>query len=174
MGNFQGGRGGGGGFKGGDKGGYKKSSFGNGRGEYRPNPVVVMHKATCAQCGKPCEVPFRPNGEKPIYCRDCFSGKKEDGFTETRAPRREFNNDRNDRSERHERPAYTPSAPSAPAHDSLGEVKRHLVDIGNKLDRLLSAIEKNVPAKAEVVEVKAKGPSLKSIVKKVVSKKKTK
>ncbi len=32
-----------------------------------------MFKATCANCGKSCEVPFRPTGDKPVYCRDCFA-----------------------------------------------------------------------------------------------------
>jgi CxxC-x17-CxxC domain-containing protein len=31
-----------------------------------------MHKATCADCGNTCEVPFRPTGDKPIYCQSCF------------------------------------------------------------------------------------------------------
>lgn len=38
----------------------------------------TMHKGTCDTCGKPCEVPFRPSGDRPIFCRDCF-GKKESG-----------------------------------------------------------------------------------------------
>jgi CxxC-x17-CxxC domain-containing protein len=31
-----------------------------------------MHSAICADCGAPCEVPFRPIGGKPIYCKNCF------------------------------------------------------------------------------------------------------
>ena len=31
-----------------------------------------MHKATCSDCGKECEVPFKPTEGRPIYCRDCF------------------------------------------------------------------------------------------------------
>jgi len=31
-----------------------------------------MHKAVCSNCGKDCEVPFRPSGEKPVYCSECF------------------------------------------------------------------------------------------------------
>jgi CxxC-x17-CxxC domain-containing protein len=31
-----------------------------------------MHEAICATCGKSCEVPFRPTGDKPVYCSDCF------------------------------------------------------------------------------------------------------
>lgn len=48
---------------GGDRG-YGKRSFSNDRPD--------MHKATCANCGKLCEVPFRPTGSKPVFCRDCF------------------------------------------------------------------------------------------------------
>ena len=31
-----------------------------------------MHKATCSDCGKECEVPFKPEEDRPVYCRDCF------------------------------------------------------------------------------------------------------
>ena len=31
-----------------------------------------MHRATCADCGKSCEVPFRPSNDKPVYCSQCF------------------------------------------------------------------------------------------------------
>ncbi|MDD4307475.1 MAG: DNA-directed RNA polymerase [Thermoplasmata archaeon] len=31
-----------------------------------------MHKATCADCKKECEVPFKPSEDRPVYCRDCF------------------------------------------------------------------------------------------------------
>jgi CxxC-x17-CxxC domain-containing protein len=38
---------------------------------YAEKPVV-MHQATCAECGSVCEVPFKPTGEKPIFCKNCF------------------------------------------------------------------------------------------------------
>lgn len=31
-----------------------------------------MFPAVCASCGKETTVPFRPSGEKPVYCRECF------------------------------------------------------------------------------------------------------
>lgn len=34
-----------------------------------------MHKVICDECGKNCEVPFKPSGDKPIYCSDCFDKK---------------------------------------------------------------------------------------------------
>ena len=35
-----------------------------------------MHKATCADCGKECEVPFKPAQDRPVYCRDCYRNHK--------------------------------------------------------------------------------------------------
>jgi len=32
-----------------------------------------MHSITCAQCGAEAMVPFRPRGDRPVYCSDCFS-----------------------------------------------------------------------------------------------------
>ena len=39
-------------------------------------PPREMHKAVCADCGKDCEVPFKPSGERPVYCRECHSKHK--------------------------------------------------------------------------------------------------
>ncbi len=41
-----------------------------------------MHKATCADCGKECEVPFKPTEGKPVKCSDCFRKNR---------PQRSFN-----------------------------------------------------------------------------------
>lgn len=39
-------------------------SFGGGHGS--------MHKAICSECGSPCELPFRPTGDRPVFCSACF------------------------------------------------------------------------------------------------------
>lgn len=31
-----------------------------------------MFTTTCSACGKPATVPFRPSGDKPVYCSDCY------------------------------------------------------------------------------------------------------
>ena len=36
----------------------------------------VMYQAVCADCRKDCEVPFKPTGERPIYCKECFVKRK--------------------------------------------------------------------------------------------------
>ena len=35
-----------------------------------------MHKVTCDECGKETEVPFKPDGSRPVYCRECFQSRK--------------------------------------------------------------------------------------------------
>jgi len=31
-----------------------------------------MFKTVCADCGKECEVPFEPKGDRPVYCNECY------------------------------------------------------------------------------------------------------
>ena len=42
------------------------------RGGGRPRERE-MFKAVCADCGVETEVPFRPQLDRPVYCRDCFA-----------------------------------------------------------------------------------------------------
>jgi CxxC-x17-CxxC domain-containing protein len=56
-----------GGFSGG------KSFGGGSKFGGRDGGKPEMHQATCSECNKECQVPFRPNGSRPIFCSDCFS-----------------------------------------------------------------------------------------------------
>lgn len=38
-------------------------------------PAREMHDAVCANCGAETKVPFKPRNDRPIYCRDCFTGR---------------------------------------------------------------------------------------------------
>lgn len=51
-----------------------------------------MYDAVCAECGKACQVPFRPSGDKPVYCSDCFSQKR--GGSDRHDHRRDDRRDR--------------------------------------------------------------------------------
>ena len=31
-----------------------------------------MFPVTCSECGKDTEVPFEPQGDRPVYCSDCY------------------------------------------------------------------------------------------------------
>ena len=38
--------------------------------------IAQKFDAVCSACGKACQVPFRPNGKKPVYCKDCFDAPR--------------------------------------------------------------------------------------------------
>jgi CxxC-x17-CxxC domain-containing protein len=46
------------------------------QGQVHERRERVLHKAVCADCKKDCEVPFKPTGERPVYCKECFSKRK--------------------------------------------------------------------------------------------------
>ena len=54
---------------------HQRGGYGDSYGSERE-----MHPAVCAQCGKDTTVPFRPRGDKPVYCSDCFSGMKSPSY----------------------------------------------------------------------------------------------
>ena len=59
-----------------DSGSGRRGGFNDrhGGGSSRPfGGPREMHKATCAGCQAECEVPFKPSGDRPVYCRDCFA-----------------------------------------------------------------------------------------------------
>ena len=64
----RGSRGGYGGRSGGSRFGGRSSGGGGGFGR-RP---TEMHDVTCDKCGKECQVPFKPSGDKPVLCSECF------------------------------------------------------------------------------------------------------
>ena len=48
-------RGGGGGFGGGER---------------------EQHAVVCSECGKDTTVPFKPRGDRPVYCSECFNKQR--------------------------------------------------------------------------------------------------
>ncbi len=94
-----------------------KRNFNN-RGFDRPRP---MYKATCGKCGKECEVPFRPTGDKPVFCRDCF---RENGGGEARRPE--------------ERSFSQPSFQHGPSQNN--EYKAQLDALTTKVDKILEIL----------------------------------
>ena len=54
-----------------------KQSRGGGRGGYGGDrPPRELHDAVCDGCGIDTQVPFRPTGDKPVFCRDCFRDQR--------------------------------------------------------------------------------------------------
>jgi len=93
--------------------GPRRPSFGS---DDRSNET---HKTTCDGCHAPCEVPFKPNGKKPVYCRNCYKGKE----TTTSFTGQPF------------------SRPTEYKEDGSNDLKKQFSILNTKLDRLISAIE---------------------------------
>jgi|SRR5882672_2462752 len=103
---------------------FGKPRFNNDRGNDRPE----MFSAICANCGKPCEVPFRPTGSKPVLCRDCFKNNRSDdsGRSEQRSfDRPSFNRDDN---------RSRPQPQNAPDYKAQFEM------LNAKMDRILALL----------------------------------
>ena len=76
-----------GGFRGrsgGSRFGGGRSGFGRDSRRFERKPLE-MHDVTCDKCGKECQVPFRPSGDKPVLCSDCF--RKNEGPGRSFGPR---------------------------------------------------------------------------------------
>jgi CxxC-x17-CxxC domain-containing protein len=58
-------------------GGYSSGGYssGGGYGGSGRGPRE-MFSATCSNCGKEAQVPFRPTSGKPVYCADCFATQR--------------------------------------------------------------------------------------------------
>ncbi len=54
----------------------KRGGFRKRREGFRPSGPREMHKATCADCGNETEVPFKPSGDRPVYCQECYKKHK--------------------------------------------------------------------------------------------------
>ena len=175
-----GGRSGGRDFGGGRSGGGR--DFGGNR-EDRP-----MFPAVCEKCGQSCEVPFRPTGDRPVFCSSCF---KAQGSLPAGAGRGQGGSDYAPKSFGGGSSSYAPKSfggdrggrrdatPSAGAGISKGQVDL----IISKLDKILSVLapvkvvlatkaEKKSEAK---VEEKVAKPATKTVaVKKEKKEKKAK
>lgn len=180
MADFQRGGNRGGGFKGGNRDGgrpsFPKKSFGGDR----DNRDVQMHSATCSDCGKRCEVPFRPTGDKPVFCNECFSKKRDGGddrgekrgYNE-REPRNNFN-DRfnNERAPRKDfTPREVPKSYDAPKNNDNSEIKKQLEALNSKIDRLIETLSsKKVESKTTVAAPVRVAPIKKATQPKVIVK----
>lgn len=63
----------GGGGHGGGHGHGGPRGGGGGRSFDRPRESFDV---VCAECGAQTTVPFKPRGDRPVYCRDCFRSKR--------------------------------------------------------------------------------------------------
>lgn len=133
-----------------NKGGPRRDDFSPGK----------RYPATCNNCRAACEVPFRPNGMKPVFCRDCFKPEND------RAERPSFNSRPSfeKRPFTKERSDFAPR-PAAPDR-RIDDLKRQLDGIEAKLDSLAALIGQSHAATAPAPKAVKKAAPKKRATKK--------
>lgn len=91
----------------------------------------VMHAAVCSTCKKPCQVPFPPSSDKPVYCRDCFAGRAALGGD------RSFHKERKFPLAAGRTPQPAPKYESGEGHS----LKRQVDALNEKIDRLIEMVQ---------------------------------
>lgn len=106
------------------------SGFGGGD---RDSDRGTLHDATCAKCNSHCQVPFRPNGRKPVYCSNCFVRDADS------APR--FERGGYSKPSFGDKPAYGAKRPyvSTP-RDNSSAIDAQLKAVNAKLDQIIEAL----------------------------------
>jgi CxxC-x17-CxxC domain-containing protein len=71
-------------------GGRREGGFGGGReGGFSERKRFTETEVVCAKCGKNTTVPFKPTGDRPVLCSDCFrrGGDSSSGVRPSLEPR---------------------------------------------------------------------------------------
>ena len=124
----------------------------------------IMHKTICSNCGKECEVPFKPNGSKPVFCRECFQNNRSSDSTRSENfPRRSNFEDRGNN--QINKPVAEP------------QYREQFEALNTKLDKILNLLavkekvkEIEVSEPSQVPEIKVPVVKKKRVSKKITSK----
>ena len=105
-----------------------------------------MYPAVCDKCGRECQVPFSPDGSKPVYCSNCFEknrggGQRRDSF----GGGRNFDN-----------------KGAGQSQNLNGEV---LASINSKLAQILELMRKNEKPRQKIETKKRKKTKVKKVKK---------
>jgi len=144
------------------RGDSPRRSFGGGDSR-RP----MLHDAVCDECGKNCQVPFRPSGDKPVYCSDCFEKK---GGSDSNRPR-----DRRDSSRRSFGGGDSRRTPQSNISDrSTSQLIEKIEILNTKLETIINLLSSAGEKKSELVEDKTKKSKKLTVEKKDTKEKKLK
>jgi CxxC-x17-CxxC domain-containing protein len=139
------------------------SRFGGAR-EKNGRPLELF-RAVCSDCGKNCEVPFRPMKDKPVYCLNCFGkqrhvpGRNSNGMDPVPGG---FERDARPQS------AHQPEYQRAQNDGGIDALKRQMTFLESKIDRILDIMSQKKEAPVPSVEEAPK--ALKTPVRKIATK----
>lgn len=155
-------------FGGGNSGGQKK--FGGRDRDRGDRGSKQLFDATCGDCGKQCQVPFRPTGKHPVFCSDCFRNKDERGSRYT--PKESVRSNRESFNRNSGRSTAIVSEPVVQA----GISQKQFDSLEKKLDDILSLLhtqrrDKEFSKESKKEEKKTEKKPTKKVAEKKVEKK---
>lgn len=106
-----------------------------------------MFSAVCDDCGRNCEVPFRPTGARPVLCSSCFEAKNGP------RPQRSARPDDNTRVRRFERDGSPIETREEKDNRNISMLRDEIMKLNEKMDKLVEALS---APKAEEKPKKAK------------------
>lgn len=89
-----------------------------------------MFSAICAECNKACEVSFRPTGEKPVYCNECFRANKSESGQYSRR----------DGGERRFSTNFSGTPHHIGGEQQLADIKKQLDAVIMKIDKIMAQV----------------------------------
>ena len=102
-------------------------------GGRRNGGETQLFDAVCSKCGNACQVPFRPTGQKPVYCNACYSeqlgGSRERDFSRRDNHSRSFDSRMENRGMENR------------ATENNSNVERQIVNINSKIDSILEILK---------------------------------
>jgi CxxC-x17-CxxC domain-containing protein len=117
------------------RGPSSRPSYGGGAPRFnsRDTGPNESFKTSCSKCNKACEVPFKPNGKKPVFCRDCFVRDDAPRGNDSSYEKRSYSSDRG---------AERSYAKPAVSEDSrIGAMQKELATVHAKLDMLIGTLQ---------------------------------
>lgn len=125
----------------------------------RPGSGRPMYSVVCYSCGDDCEIPFRPSGNRPVYCKSCFAKKKAEQSSKPAIPT-----------------TFKPLAPESKRPEPKVEkkVRTKKTTTKKKMTTKKVAPKKKAPTKKKTTVKKKTAVKKKATKKKSIAKKKSK
>ncbi|MCD8494833.1 MAG: hypothetical protein LRY46_01795 [Candidatus Pacebacteria bacterium] len=133
----------------------KKNSYSaRGRGESSHKDFgapKTMYKAICSDCGSKTEVPFKPSGDRPVLCNNCFSQQRDGDYHQNRDTR---NTPKNNYHHSEKRESFTRTLD--PSEGLIKKMQRDIDALHSKIDvmmTLMSSQIKDVSTEKELGDI---------------------
>ncbi len=114
---------------------------------YNSRAKTTMHKTVCDACHKPCEVPFKPNGQKQVFCDACFAKTRQTETSDYVRRKDKTVFDGPDSGKPFQTSETFTSSIATPGDAKIAELKREINSVNAKLDKLIDLVSKLSPKK---------------------------